>query len=182
MLFKILSVALLGALPMSARAADLRLEDLQGLSIAATTVHSGTFRLGEKQGPGEITFRWAVSVNAQGVVSTSLRREVKSPRGTAHLNRSFKGPVGQPGQVGDGHFVWVLKGDALTLLRVMEVGGQTATYKLTKNGANWTCSLQTSMAKEVGAGDSRTQAAHGGKVTILGMKLVSSSCQASKKA
>jgi hypothetical protein len=165
---------------MSAQAADLRLEDLRGLSLTATATYNGTFRLGEKQGPGEITHRWSVSVDA-GVVETTLRREVKSPRGTAHLNRSFRGPVGQPGQVGDGHFVWVLKGDALTLLRVMEVGGQTATFKLTKNGAGRTCSLHTSMATEVGAGNSKTQAAHGGKVTILSMKQVSSTCRASKK-
>jgi hypothetical protein len=160
----------------------LRIEDLHGLTINATAVHQGPFRLGEKQGPGEITFRWSVNIDGQGIVETSLRREVKSPRGTAHLNRSFKGAVGQPDKVGDGHFVWVLKGDSLTLLRVMEVGGQTATFNLARSGESWTCGLQTSMAKEVGAGQSRTQAAHGGKVTIMGMKQVSASCRASKKS
>jgi hypothetical protein len=173
---------ILVVLPASVRADDLRIEDLHGLAINATAVHQGTFRLGEKQGPGEITFRWSVNIDRQGIVETSLRREVKSPRGTAHLNRAFKGPVGQPDKVGDGHFVWVLKGDSLTLLRVMEVGGQTATFDLVRSGESWTCGLQTSMAKEVGAGQSRTQAAHGGKVTIIGMKQVSSSCRASKKS
>ena len=58
---------------------------------------------------------------------------------------------------------------------------EMATFKVAENGDGWTCSLQTSMAKEVGAGKSRTQAAHGGKVTILNMKRVSSACLASKK-
>ena len=58
---------------------------------------------------------------------------------------------------------------------------EMATFKVAENGDGWTCSLQTSMAKEGGAGKSRTQAAHGGKVTILNMKRVSSACLASKK-
>jgi hypothetical protein len=144
-------------LPAPARSADLKIEDLYGLSINATAIHHGAFRLGEKQGPGEITVRWNVRIDNQGIAETNLRREVKTPRRTGQLSRSHKGAIGQPGKVGDGHFVWVLKGDG------------------------WTCNLQSSMAREVGASDSRAQSAIASKVTIIGMKQVSSSCQASKK-
>jgi hypothetical protein len=168
-------------LPAQARASDLKIEDLYGLSIKATAVHHGTFRLEEKQGPGEITISWNVHIDGQGVAETSMRRQVKTPRRTGQLNRTFKGAIGQPGKVGDGHFVWVLKGDSLTLLRVLEVGGHTITFKLSKNGNGWICGLESSMAREIGAGNSRTQSALERKVTIIRMKQVSSSCQASKK-
>ena len=179
MKWMVLALALL-LVPTALRSEELKIEDLEGLAVEATVVYRGTFRRGDKQGPGEITVDWSLKFSPDQIVETTMVRRVKSPAGTARLARPFKGPIGRPGKVGDGNFVWILKDNDLTLLRVMEVGGQAATFKFTRNGQGWTCALDTAMAKEVGAGSSRTEAAHGGKVTILGMKQVSSTCRIKK--
>ena len=164
-------------LPTAVRSEDLRIDDLRGLDITADTVFQGRFRRGDKEGPGTITLRWRFKIDANDTITGNLDREVRTPRGTRSLNRKLQGKIGEPKQVAEGHSVWVLDKDTLTQLRVFEVGGQTASFKLVRDGKGWRCSLDAGIAKETGAGSTKTQAAFGGQVTMLSIRQKSSRCE-----
>lgn len=161
---------------------ELKIEELEGLSIQATAVSQGMFQRGDRQGPGRITHAWNLKIGPQGMVQANLNRHVQSPKGASQRKETANGPMGRPEKTGTTNFVWVLKDDSLVLLRALQTGGFTTSFKLARSGGGWTCNLTSVLAQEVGAGAGRTESAFGGTVRLLNMKQVSSTCKATGPA
>ena len=106
---------------------------------------------------------------------------MQSPGGTAQRKEVYNGPIGKPEKLGTTNFVWVLQEDSLVLLRAVEVGGFSTTFKLTRDGEKWTCAFNMALAQETGAGAGRQQSAFGGKVRMFNMRQVSATCKISRK-
>ena len=174
--------ALLVALPAAGQ--DLTMADLQGRTISATINYRGMFARERGSGPGNITHIYRVALGPDDNVQVTQTRNVEAitPVGPKHnsLKRSFAGKVGTPGQSSAGSFLWLLDKNELVLLRTMEVGGFKVTFAFTKTDKGITCKANGPYLKEAGAGAGKTESAAGGKVRILSMQQVSSSCSMSK--
>ncbi len=76
--------------------------------------------------------------------------------------------------------LWALDGNTLTGLNVFEVGGRATKFTLNRTGSRLSCSVEAPFMKEVGAGNTRTSAAKGGKAEVLKIRQTGTSCAAKK--
>lgn len=169
----------------SSVAQGITLDDLQGTKIDTVVKFTGQFRKEKGGGPGYVTQRMSTEIGPGDAVKSTLRREViavtQAGNKSAAITRSLSGAVGRPGQNDIGAFLWVLKDDSLVLLRTQEVGAQVMTLKFGRGPSGLTCSIETALAKEVGAGAGKTVSAFSGKVVMVSMKQTSSICSVSKR-
>ncbi len=169
----------------AALAEDVSLEDLQGAVITTAVEFTGYFKRATGQGPGYITQRMRIAIGPGASVKSTFRREVtaktRAGNKSSALSRSFDGTIGRPGSSDLGSHVWLLQGNSLILLKVMEVGGQASTIAFVRSGSSLTCTVKTANARETGAGKSKTKSVFSGKVVIVNMKQTSSTCRVTRK-
>lgn len=162
---------------------DITIEALQGVTISGVVHYVGRFRTHLGEGTSNIAWSYRLRIGPGSAISMSTTRNVnwqtKEGPKSASLNKSVTGTIGIPRQTGDGAALWLLEGNTLTLLRVFEVGGNAMRITLARAGSKLTCSTTAPMAKEVGAGTTKTQAAVGGRVEMLSIKQTSASCHIS---
>ena len=87
------------------------------------------------------------------------------------------GKIGQPIQGSDGPRLFTLQGNTLSMLRVHQVGGHVLKITLRKDATGLSCSSDSKMAREVGAGDMKTTALGGGKAEVRNARQISSTCK-----
>jgi hypothetical protein len=179
-----IAAAVSGCLCFPASAQELAIKDLQGLTVAATVKYRGMFARERGSGPGNITHNYRIVLGPDENVQVTQTRNVEAitPVGPKHssLKRTFSGKVGTPGQSSAGSFLWLLEKNELVLLRTLEVGGFKLTLAFTKTDKGMTCTANGPYLKEAGAGAGKTESAAGGKVRIISMQQVGSSCSVSK--
>lgn len=168
----------------SALAQDLTVGDLQGLSVAATVKYRGTFARDKGPGPGNITHTYRIRIGPEDGVQVAMTRNVEAitPFGPKHssLSRTFSGKIGTPAQAASGNYLWLLEKNELILLRTLEVGGFKLTLAFSKSDKGMNCKVTAPYLKEAGAGAGKTDSAFGGKVRIVSMHQMSSTCSVSK--
>ena len=188
-------ILLLTAMPMCATAQtetsgkragqEVTLERLQGATISGVVNYVGRFRTHSGESTSTIAWNYRLKIGPGSAVNMSATRNVhwqtKDGPKTASLSKSRAGTIGVPKQHEDGAALWLLEGNTLVLLRVFEVGGIAMRITLTETGPGLGCSVTAPMAREVGAGQTKTQAAVGGKVEMLSMRQTSSSCRVSNR-
>jgi hypothetical protein len=154
--------------------AQLSVDQMNGKSVTFSIVRnvSGVNARGPFTGAiATSTGRIQISGNS---ISGSMTRVVTyqgHPVGT--VSGSLSGAIGKPQQgTNGGNYVWMLQGNALTMLRTFAVGGTRITIIFNGSG----CSVESPMMHEVGAGNSRMRSAIGGQVEVTSATLVSTSC------
>jgi len=171
----LLVVGMLAA-PRSARA--ITLEELQGVSIEASSLYNTHIRLNGREFDAQTRWSVRMSIAADGAFNASfVRVALYQGREMGSLNKSLSGTIGSVQKAGLGHAVWLLSGDKLILLRTFEAGGFKAEITLNPDGK--TCTLRAPLAREVGAGNTRMQSAArpGSQVEVLSATQASSSCE-----
>jgi len=162
----------------------ISIEDLQGVTISGVVNYAGRFRTNLGESTSTIVWNYRLKVGPGPAVAMSYTRNVhwqaKDGPKTASLSKSLTGTIGVPREAGKEATLWLLDGNTLVLLRVFEVGGVAMRIALTQKGSDLSCSATAPMARETGAGNTRTQAAVGGKVEMLSIRQTSSSCRVSK--
>lgn len=168
----------------SARTQDITIEALQGAQISGAANYVGRFRTPIGESTSNIVWKYQIKIGPGLNAAISTTRNVhwrgKDGPQSASLSRSAKGTIGVPRQSDDGAALWLLDGNTLVLLRVFEVGGVALRITLARADGKWSCSATAPMAKEVGAGNSKTKAAVGGKVEMLSIKQTSANCHIGK--
>lgn len=167
----------------------ITLDELQGVTIQAVNTYSGSFRNNFGTAPGRFEARTQATIGPGAAikVTATCNTWIETPKGlkTGRLNRSNSGFIGTPQQASDrsGNFLWVLDGDTLIRLRTFETGGNLLKITIAKTNGGLTCTAQSPILQEVGAGNPKDTAAMagGGKVEILSVKQTGSSCRVSKK-
>jgi hypothetical protein len=164
-------------------AQNITIEALQGATISGVVNYVGRFRTHLGEATSNIAWNYRLRVGPGSTVTMSTTRNVhwqtKDGPKTASLSKSLTGTIGVPRQATDGAALWLLEGNTLILLRVFEVGGNAMRITFTRTGSKLSCSATAPMAREVGAGSTKTQAAVGGKVEMLSTRQTSSSCHIS---
>ena len=162
---------------------EITLERLQGATISGVVNYAGRFRTHLGESTSTIAWNYRLKIGPGSAVNMSATRNVhwqtKDGPKTASLSKSRTGTIGVPAQTQDGAALWLLEGNTLVLLKVFEVGGIAMRITLTETGSGLGCSVTAPMAREVGAGQTKTKAAVGGKVEMLSMSQTSSSCRVS---
>lgn len=163
---------------------EISIEALQGVAISGVVNYTGRFRTQLGEGTSNIVWNFRLKIGPGSAVNMSHTRNVRwqtkeGPK-TASLSKSATGTIGLPKQTSDGAALWLLEGNTLVLLRVFEVGGNATRITLTQRNSGLSCSVTAPMAREAGAGSTKTKAAVGGKVEMLDIKQISSSCRVSK--
>ena len=174
----VVAAACIGTQPLAAQ--SLAPADLEGLVLTGAVNYSGTFRRAGLTYDADIVRRFTVKIGSQGTISTSVVREVHYQGTVTKLNRSFSGKLGVPGQTEDSKVLWVLEGNTLTGLNVFDVGGRSTKFTLKRAGSEFTCSVVAPFMQEMGAGNTKTSAAKGGKAEILKIRQTGSSCAAKR--
>lgn len=174
----VFSAACIGALPVAAQ--SLAPADLEGLVLSGAVNYAGTFRRAGLTYDADIVRRFSVKIGPQSAISTSVVREVHWQGTVTKLSRSFSGKIGVPGQTEDSKVLWVLEGHTLTGLNVFEVGGRSTKFTLKRAGSGFSCSVAGPFMHEMGAGNTKTSAAKGGKAEIVKIRQTGSSCAAKK--
>jgi hypothetical protein len=181
-LLGVFALSLICAEPILAQ--DLTVGDLQGMAVTATVKYRGTFAREKGSGPGNITHTYRIRIGPDDKIQTAHTRNVEAitPVGPKHssLSRNFSGQIGMPAQGGAGNFLWLLDKNELVLLRTLDIGGFKTTIAFSKTDKGMTCKVTAPYLKESGAGAGKTDSAAGGKVRIIAMQQVSSTCSVSK--
>jgi hypothetical protein len=174
----VVAAATMCTLPVAAQ--TLTPAELEGLVLSGAVNYTGTFRRAGFTYDADIVRRFSVKIGAQGSINTSVVREVHYQGTVTKLNRSFSGKIGVPGQTEDSKVLWILEGNTLTGLNVFDVGGRSTKFTIKRAGAGFSCSVVAPFMQEMGAGNTKTSAAKGGKAEILKIRQTGSSCAAKK--
>lgn len=163
---------------------EISIAALQGVSISGVVNYAGRFRTHLGEGASTIASSFRLKIGPGATAAMSHTRKVSWQRKdgpkTASISKSATGTIGLPKQTGDGAALWLLEGNTLVLLKVFEVGGTAMRIALKQRDMGWSCSVTAPMAREVGAGATKTKAAVGGKVEMLDIRQTSSSCRVNK--
>lgn len=165
-------------------ASAVTIEELAGAKIDAVVNldQHVQFQAREWRQVGTQHFRF--SIGAGGEISGSFTRSGSNPRGERmSQTTAIKAAIGKPGQsnvAGEGHRVWILDGDKLTLLRAFAAGGIKIEITFAGSGSGMTCSARAAFAREEGAGRPRFKGIGGGQIEMLSATQTSSTCRVSR--
>jgi hypothetical protein len=161
--------------------AQLTVEQLQGVSVSATTLlHVRIGRAGQELENQE---RWVTEFNIGpgGVINGSYRVTVfRNGNYITSAGGDFSHTIGKPGMINNGKSIWLLQENSLIFLFARpRVGGGQAIFTFYPTQGGLKCSARMANVLEVGKGNSRTRSiADGYPIEILSTRQVSSSCRA----
>jgi hypothetical protein len=167
---------------MPARA-QLTVEQLQGVSVSATTLlHVRIRRAGqefENQDRWEIEFR----IGPGGVINASYRHAVsRDGNHIASDDGDFSETIGKPGLFKGMQSLWLLQDNSLLRLIAYSTGGSRTIFTFYPTEGGLKCSVERANALEVGKGNSRLPSmADGYPIEILSTRQVSSNCRATRE-
>jgi hypothetical protein len=154
-------------------------ESLNGSTVKASVTYALHTRRDGREFRTTATIDYRLTFGPGGTVTGTVTRNANLPRGPATRTLPVQTTLGRPREIkGSGHVVMVLDGNALTILRTFEVGGNKTTIAFADGGR--ACSIRGTMAKEVGAGTSRRDHIKGGTVEIISGQQVAATCQVSR--
>ncbi len=160
---------------------EVTIDDLHGTTIHTSSTFTALLRSEKGEAPGGFTLRRELKITHQGDVQVKFARDIwwDSPSGrkTGRLAGTDAGKIGQPIQGSDGPRLFTLQGNTLSMLRVHQVGGHVLKITLRKDATGLSCSSDSKMAREVGAGDMKTTALGGGKAEVRNARQISSTCK-----
>jgi hypothetical protein len=164
------------------------LETLQGAVIETKTTYNTLSRSPKGTAPATVVGSMRIKVGPGEAIEATLTRSVaaETPVGVKRgvLNRAVSGKIGAPGKGGGLNFLWVLEGNQLTFLRIMEVGSFKTTITLSEAAGGLSCTVDSPYVPEVGAGAGKDKSALyvGGKIEMISIKRVGATCKVSKGA
>jgi hypothetical protein len=154
-------------------------ESLQGATVNASVTYAMHTRKDGNEFRTSATIDFRLTFGPGGTVTGTVTRNAMLPRGPVSRTQTVATTLGRPREVqGSGHVVMVLSGNALTILRTFDVGGNKTTITFGDGGR--TCTIRGAMAQEVGAGTSRRDHILGGTVEIISGRQSASSCRVSR--
>jgi len=178
-------LASLASVPASGQGVSL--EILQGAVIETKTTYSTLSRSPKGTAPATVIGSMRIKVGPAESIEATLTRSVtvNTPVGVKRgvLNRAISGKLGTPGKGDALNFLWVLEGNQLTFLRIMEVGSFKTTITLSETAGALSCTVDSPYVPEVAAGPGKDKSAvfAGGKIEIINVKRVGSTCKVGKR-
>lgn len=160
---------------------EIALDDLQGKTVRTTNSYTARFGSPKGEASGGFTLRREIKIGPEARVQVKFTRDLwwDTPNGrrTMRMAGSDGGGIGVPLK-GAGPRLFVLEGDSLTMLRVHDIGGHVLKVKFQKGASGLTCSAQSTMAKEVGAGTRNSfTLPDGAKGQVWNTRATSSDCK-----
>jgi hypothetical protein len=184
LLLSLSSIAWGQSAPKEPDATVITLGDLEGMTIQTSHSFSARFRSPRGEAPGGWTARREIKIGPGDAIELRNTRDswVDTPAGpkTGQNKRSMMGTIGVPDQAKNDTVarLFLLEGNTLTLVAVLETGATTVRITFQKGPSGLSCSAVQAMAQEVGAGPMKDKSDAGsGKVQILKATPTSSSCE-----
>ena len=158
-------------------------DDLQGLTIRATNAFAGRVRNVAGETSGGFTIRTEIRVGAEGGVEMKVSRnswwDTPGGKATGQYKSSGTATIGRATELPNGNnILWILEGNTLTNLRILDVGAVSLKIAFEKVPAGLTCTSGAAIAQEIGAGatQGKPNVQGGGAVQFLSGKPTTSEC------
>jgi hypothetical protein len=159
--------------PKGSAAKEITLDDLQGATLHVTASYATRFRNRYGEFTGGRTHRMEAKIGPGSAIRWVTRitgwADTSSGRNEKHMTRQGQGAIGVPTKNKDrsADALWLLEENRLTVLTVNETGGAVLKISLQKGPSGLSCSATSTLAREVGAGNSKQTSASGGMVVTL---------------
>lgn len=154
--------------------AALNPETLNGKRVNANSVSEVQSRRDGKTYSGDFYATYNLTFSGTNVTGTVSGYFVFSGNKSITFSRDVSGPIAVPKKgSSDEHILWSIQGNTMTLLRVFDKLGMV--MRVAINGPT-RCSVQSGIAKQVGAGPVTVPSAYGGTTELLSVRLKSSQC------
>ncbi len=168
----------------SDKAADIKLDELAGITLSGEIVYAGRGRWSGDNVVRPYHQTWQFNIQLGKETSIKWTLVVHMKRGekarTTHFSHSatINRPDTKSEVIGARAVVWTYEDNALTLLRVFDRGGRTVKMMLVRTELGMSCVAHGAYFQEVGKGNPMHKAANGrGYLELIGVKQVSSSCR-----